>query len=773
MFRSASKKAVLDDDLARELYAEETRLMREQHKSQFARIDGWATEKQNYLAVREVVTTPVKLTENDRTIADAQFHLSVFEAFEKEMASLGDKSVPSLKSLGDAIRKRNYATELSTYVYEDIEGVNEAEAVIDAHWSAMKAAAAEKIPILKDHLERETLRERTRLSVATHKDVYDQLVVWIEAKRQYLNAREDIGIKSLTHKDDLQTALYQLGNLEVYNGDKIDMHAGTVTRHRQLGAEIRAATHSSMHSSWSFENPEEIVALEVSIEECWEELSQLSVNKQAYLDDALAREQAKEANRLLVANYRNAYMMIDAWCREQLEYLAIKEPIDLGAGAPGNVVGAKQALNDLTTFEKAKSGMADSAVTSLQKLGDEIRTSKYETTHPDGTSWSYEFPEDRSKEDAVAVLWDEMAAASKDKLATLEDDLLREEFKSKVLLWVQSHTKTFNTIKSWYESSAEYLAVKESITNSEAAKLQLNRLTAFRNRKSDVTSGDKFVLTQLGSDIRAAAYSTDHSAWVYHDMAAVLNLESSVEKWWKELDAAATTKEEVLDDDLTRELYAEATRRLVTQHADKHRVIQAWAAQSATVYLNTRETVETTTAAAYNRAVFEAYCHICLLPCAIVIECRPKIIPWFVSRYTTEFEAMTAAAVKSAADCAAVIHARKHASAHSSYVYESPEAIDKLEDALKQKWIELEALAAAKKPVVEVGCDARDNNKQHPCARISVIFVVVALRSHFRLSACILTCAMLFQFGLHRYVEVLQSTDAFFRTHADNPSVFT
>ncbi len=68
--QSAAKRLVLEDDLARELYAEDTRLMSEQHAQATEHLRQWAAAQAAYLKAHKAA----------ETIAEAQFHLAVFEA---------------------------------------------------------------------------------------------------------------------------------------------------------------------------------------------------------------------------------------------------------------------------------------------------------------------------------------------------------------------------------------------------------------------------------------------------------------------------------------------------------------------------------------------------------------------------------------------------------------------------------------------------------------------------------------------------------------------
>lgn len=51
---TTDKRARLDDDLARESYAEHTRLLADQYYRNAAQLDAWAADKLRYLRVKEV-----------------------------------------------------------------------------------------------------------------------------------------------------------------------------------------------------------------------------------------------------------------------------------------------------------------------------------------------------------------------------------------------------------------------------------------------------------------------------------------------------------------------------------------------------------------------------------------------------------------------------------------------------------------------------------------------------------------------------------------------
>ena len=111
---------MLEDDLARELYAEATRLLASQHDDKFTQLLQWTADKENYLLSPEDV----------KTVHEANFHLAVHEGYEGEFQAILNSTHASLKQLGQTVLARAYSTGYSSYVYEHPEEVLAREEVL-------------------------------------------------------------------------------------------------------------------------------------------------------------------------------------------------------------------------------------------------------------------------------------------------------------------------------------------------------------------------------------------------------------------------------------------------------------------------------------------------------------------------------------------------------------------------------------------------------------------------------------------------------------------
>ncbi len=104
----------------------------------------------------------------------------------------------------------------------------------------------------------------------------------------------------------------------------------------------------------------------------------------------------------------------------------------------------------------------------------EVLDAKYESKL---SSYVFPTPDEVTARDAyvtaaLATL-DTLYAA---KLATLQDDLAREEYKEKVLLWNSQHQSEFKAWSEWVAAKEAYLAKKEEVASVREARVALDVL---------------------------------------------------------------------------------------------------------------------------------------------------------------------------------------------------------------------------------------------------------------------------------------------------------
>src|SRR5687767_14499297 len=97
-----------------------------------------------------------------------------------------ETSVAQLKEQGNEIVSAKYETKISSWTFETPEEVHSREKAVSDGFDNLAALAAEKKPILEDHLARENFNEKQRLRNRQHEDKFEKIKAWIAQKEAYL-----------------------------------------------------------------------------------------------------------------------------------------------------------------------------------------------------------------------------------------------------------------------------------------------------------------------------------------------------------------------------------------------------------------------------------------------------------------------------------------------------------------------------------------------------------------------------------------------------------
>jgi hypothetical protein len=402
----AAKRARLDDDLARESYAEHTRLLANQYMRKAAMLEAWAAEQLRYLAVKE----------NVQSSHDASVHLSLLDAFQKEMAVTTATSLASLRSLDAEIVARKYETSLSSYSYEKVPEIRAADGRLQQAWTDLEARSQTKLAVLQDDLARHEFKERVELWASCFEDAQRRLMGWIDDKRKYLAAREQT--------DSVPLVELQLSLLDAFTHEKADRTAGSYAEVRRLSADIQSAKYTSSLSSWGHPAPGPLAALEQKVLTGWTDLDAANVVKQSWLDDALAREQLRHKVYLQADQHVREHQRLDTWVADKTSYLQTSEAID-------SIAQARLCLRLLDAFDTEQKSVWSTTVTSLNALGAEILATTYSSSQ---SQWKYEDPsavqQRKSKADASWKTFEQLSAAKRTRLdRVLKDEITKENLR--------------------------------------------------------------------------------------------------------------------------------------------------------------------------------------------------------------------------------------------------------------------------------------------------------------------------------------------------------
>ena len=169
----------------------------------------------------------------------------------------------------------------------------------------------------------------------------------------------------------------------------------------------------------------------------------------------------------LDGQHKSNYEKLEAWNSEKEAYLRKKETIE-------SVSAAQLHLRLLDGFDKESEALYQTSVAQLKQKGAELASEKYERIQ--GVV---------QRETNVDKWFTVLGELSKKKRPVLEDDLAREQFKTKIRLLNQQHLDKYEQLNGWITEKEQYLRHKEDISSVSEARTQLSLLDTFeKNKKS-------------------------------------------------------------------------------------------------------------------------------------------------------------------------------------------------------------------------------------------------------------------------------------------------
>eukprot|EP00730_Choanoeca_flexa_P018668 TRINITY_DN9089_c0_g1_i3.p1 TRINITY_DN9089_c0_g1~~TRINITY_DN9089_c0_g1_i3.p1 ORF type:complete len:1244 (+),score=477.40 TRINITY_DN9089_c0_g1_i3:22-3753(+) len=474
-----------------------------------------------------------------------------------------------------------------------------------------------------------------------HKTSCAKLQQWITDKSAYVNGDFSVASSGQARQKLTQFEAFERENASMQDQPQIEVI--------NLGATLAVE---------KFEHLAEVQQREADLKAAFALLTQAAQAKKPILEDNLQRETFREKTELDVQIHSDVYATIDGFNTDKQDYFKTKETI-------ATVNDAYLQLSVLDACLQEIKDIESGSTVRLCTLGAAIRAAKYESQY---SSWAYPKPEEvQGLEEQAKGFVASLLEAVAGKKAVLEDALAREQFKEKVGLMVNNHARQHGVLAAWAAEQRAYLETKEDNTTSQDAKYQLSRLEQYVKEKANMTEGALASLKALGVEIRAAEYKTDYSQWKYEKPEEVSALETELDGAWVQLDEAQASKQAVLEDDLSRLLYAEQTRLLASQHADKHSLCKSHAETKV------RQLTET-----------------------IVVNsiADAQLLISQLSSLEADRIALEESVVAALCALGKTVLARKYETSLSSYVYEEPQAIKEREAAIAGDFAKLAELAA-------------------------------------------------------------------------------
>ncbi|MDP2434761.1 MAG: hypothetical protein Q8P67_03370, partial [archaeon] len=170
----AQKKAVLEDDLARESFREALYVQEGIHSGSFTALEGYIAEAAHYLSAREHIDD----------IPKANTAVSILDAWVDGKRQQTESSLTSFKAVGAHILSAKYETGLSSYTFGSAatdkvhpQDIQQREASVEGSWANLDQLAGAKRTWLAAELDRELKKEEKRVEFANQAASFTRLTV--------------------------------------------------------------------------------------------------------------------------------------------------------------------------------------------------------------------------------------------------------------------------------------------------------------------------------------------------------------------------------------------------------------------------------------------------------------------------------------------------------------------------------------------------------------------------------------------------------------------
>lgn len=530
--KSQKKKALHEDDLAREIVKARIRGLNDDHLTAFEKLQKFMLSTKGALSKKEEV----------KSIKDAEYHLGLTRALHQHRADLTGNIEP-LKKTGKEIITTEYKSALSSWKFENAADVTSRETQVESGFAELETLGDEKLRVLDDDLKREQFREEVRQWNENHKLQNTALTAWIAKSRAYLAVKEKV--------DSVENAQ---DNLVVHRGyldtEKATQENDVVTLLAQ-GKKILEAKYETKYSRYVFEPPSEVKDRENTVLEAFKELNASSALKLEILEDDLKREEYRFMVNKWAEQHVRQHKALETWIATSKQYVDVKEPVNSVETAQNNLIVIRAYL----ASQKLKQ---DGEVKGLLALGARILAAKYESKH---SNWKFVTPQDvTSRENFVTTSFDYLIKTSQAKLETQEDDLKREEFKFKLHLWDDEHKHKYAKLQRWIDGHKAYLAVVEPFDSIADAEKNLKVWAAKVDEMKDKTRIEAATFHKLGKQILEAKYESKLSQWEWENKPEVQGRLDFATNSWTEMEASSAAKKAKLDADLQKEKRKEELR---------------------------------------------------------------------------------------------------------------------------------------------------------------------------------------------------------------------
>lgn len=244
---------------------------------------------------------------------------------------------------------------------------------------------------------------------------------------------------------------------------------------------------------------------------------------------------------------------LKVWIGQKKVYLDTKKEVESVSAAELQLALLNAYVREVTTIKERN-------VKQLVDIATELSNEKFEY-----------IADVEARNQEIHSLIEELGQSYNLRLPVAEDDLTREKFKEEVRGKVQQHSRKYEDLLAWISVKDAYLQTKEEVSTVADARRHLSNLNLYDEEANRSKSTSVAELKSLGEHILAQEYKTQYSEWRLEDPSTITNPEADVDAKFDSLASLSSSKRQVLDADLERELEKERLRlewaNLVNEYA--------------------------------------------------------------------------------------------------------------------------------------------------------------------------------------------------------------
>ena len=421
------KRLVIEDHVAREEYAEQTRLMAGQ----------FSVVRAALLQQVSVFRAYGQRVDTSSDSLQAVTNMKVFESYEQDYKVFCKTSVASCTDLGQGLIQRKYATALSKFEFSGADEVGTHLAGVANDVKAAGTSLSSKRAILADAVKLQEFKDESRLVIARHGEMFVQVKNTVADMARYFSEQPRI---TSVREADVEKSVYEL-----WMRKRGDLESGLVNAIINVEVDITMSEYKSAYSSWNADR--DFTPVEGQMQAMLQGLKPAIEKKLALIQDARTREGVKLKCQLGLQQHDRMNLRIADWIDGKISYLELEE-------ACQSINDARVLGSRVAAVEAEKNSVVHAMQSAFLTAKEQLTASKHESVY---SQWVFDKAADvESRHRAIDALWAKYNAslASKQRrvASLLASEIKKEESRLDFANAIQDYSRFYADTVSYIQN---------------------------------------------------------------------------------------------------------------------------------------------------------------------------------------------------------------------------------------------------------------------------------------------------------------------------------